>query len=189
MTFAKWPHEEFPFCHFYDPWHIDPCSMLIVILNHLKVERSGKNAVTFAEWPHEEYPKFAAGLAYFLTRCGYQHMNMLMLMLMLIMLPHQHPGMLVYFLTRWGYQHIYADADNVTIFFPQGGCYPIICGSILRLLPLVPCHPHILISAYILISSYPNMCKTVGIRLDDVFLTGVLAAKANLLVVDIQVSY
>ena len=130
MTFAKWPHEEFPFCHFYDPWHIDPCSMLIVILNHLKVERSGKNAVTFAEWPHEEYPKFAAGLAYFLT--------------------------------RWGYQHIYADADNVTIFFPQGGCYPIICGSILRLLPLVPCHPHILISAYILVSLIQNCCHQVG---------------------------
>ena len=45
---------------------VDSCSTISFIL---KVERSGKNAVTFAEWPHEEFPNFAAGLAYFLTRC------------------------------------------------------------------------------------------------------------------------
>ena len=26
VTFAEWPHDEYPFCH---PCHIDPCSMLI----------------------------------------------------------------------------------------------------------------------------------------------------------------
>ena len=40
---------------------------------------------------------------------------------------------------------------------------------------------------YILIYVNLEISKTAGFRLDDVFLTGVLAEKADLLVVDIQV--